>query len=237
MVYPYIEHHKVWDNWFKLCISNDRDENWYGLKTICDDLKCSWDDAVEVQNKRNLFLRDLISPGDVVIDVGANIGSVALSMVMRSKSKIIVIEANPSNIPIIKRNFQLNDVIDYQIYSNIADEKSGMKKFISEEMVDSRGTEVETIALDDLGIAPDVIKIDVEGYEIAVLRGAKEMLKKKPKLEIETHLFEKVSMEYHGFDPQELLDILYSNGYEVYLNGQKCEHNFELKHNMFLHCR
>jgi hypothetical protein len=103
-------------------------------------------------------------------------------------------------------------------------------------MVDVSGDEVETVAIDDLGVVPNVIKIDVEGFEIAVLRGAKNVLKHKPRLEIETHLFEKVNMRYHGFDPQELLDILYFNGYDVYVAGVKQEKNFELKHNMFLHC-
>ena len=44
----------------------------------------------------------------------------------------------------------------------------------------ARGVPVQAIALDSLGIVPTLIKIDVEGHEQAVLRGAKGLLKTGP---------------------------------------------------------
>jgi FkbM family methyltransferase len=62
-----------------------------------------------------------------------------------------------------------------------------------------------------LGLVPDVMKIDVEGYEYEVLRGAQALLRaRKPVLCLELHLD---LLERRGISPAELLANLQSLGY------------------------
>jgi FkbM family methyltransferase len=63
-----------------------------------------------------------------------------------------------------------------------------------------------------LGVVPDVMKIDVEGYEHEVLRGAQTLLRtRKPVLCLELHLD---LLERRGIAPVELVANLQSHGYQ-----------------------
>jgi FkbM family methyltransferase len=77
------------------------------------------------------------------------------------------------------------------------------------------GADVEMTTVDReveaLGLVPDVMKIDVEGYELEVLRGAHGLLRKrKPVLCLELHLD---LLERRGIAPAELVANLQSYGY------------------------
>ena len=62
-----------------------------------------------------------------------------------------------------------------------------------------------------LGVVPDVVKIDVEGYEHEVLRGARRLLaERKPAICLELHLD---LLERRGIPPARLVDDLRSYGY------------------------
>jgi FkbM family methyltransferase len=65
--------------------------------------------------------------------------------------------------------------------------------------------------VDTLGIVPDLLKIDVEGYEYEVLQGAKRLLcERKPVLCLELHLD---LLERRGISPATLVAELQSYGY------------------------
>ena len=75
--------------------------------------------------------------------------------------------------------------------------------------------EVEIVTLDAecerLGISPSVVKIDVEGHEAEVLRGAADLLRtRKPLLFLELHLDH---LEKRGVSPREMVDLLRGHGY------------------------
>lgn len=83
-------------------------------------------------------------------------------------------------------------------------------------------TETKTVTIDQMTIQfgpPTHIKIDVEGYETAVLRGAKDTLSRfSPLLFLELHN-EMIILE--GADPNTTLDQLADHGYHVFaLNGE-----------------
>jgi len=89
--------------------------------------------------------------------------------------------------------------------------------FISFENGDelSDKVEIQMTTLDDecerLGIYPDVLKIDIEGYEYEALRGATELLKSaRPVICLELHLD---LLEQRGINPKLICDQLTSNGY------------------------
>src|SRR5215211_3000966 len=141
--------------------------------------------------------------GDIVIDVGAHIGPYTLKASKRVglNGKVIAIEADPGNFDILNRNIQLNKLtnviaLNYAAYSKedkirlylLQDESSWTK--YNTVMTDRAGNEkkfVEVKAntldylLQSIGIKHEQvnwIKIDVEGAEFDVLKGAKDILSK-----------------------------------------------------------
>jgi hypothetical protein len=65
--------------------------------------------------------------------------------------------------------------------------------------------------MEALGLVPDVIKIDVEGYEHELLRGAQRLLRtRKPVICLELHLD---LLERRGISPADLIADLQSHGY------------------------
>jgi hypothetical protein len=77
--------------------------------------------------------------------------------------------------------------------------------------------EVTTLALDDYcrwqNVCPDVVKVDVEGAEIGVLRGFEDALSHSPP----DHLFIELHPEYireRGKSPNQVKEIVRNHGYE-----------------------
>jgi hypothetical protein len=68
-----------------------------------------------------------------------------------------------------------------------------------------------------MGIAPDLVKVDIEGAEIELLEGAREVcLRHRPTLLIEFH---QRRLRGHGRDPARMLELLEEYGYRVWFNG------------------
>ena len=146
---------------------------------------------------------------DVVIDVGAHIGPYTLKTSKRvgSNGKVVAIEADPENFNILNRNIQLNKLtnviaLNYAAYSKedkiklyLLRKDSSYTKF-NTVMTDRANSEkkfveVQANTLDYLlqssGIKhEDVnwIKIDVEGAEYDVLKGAKNILSKSSNISL-----------------------------------------------------
>ena len=113
-----------------------------------------------------------------------------------------------------------------KIIPKVVAERSGKVSFSQEESgyvqvvpVDSTNElEAESVSLDDecerLGLVPDLLKIDVEGYEGEVLRGAEQLLKEKgPTICLEVHLS---YLEKRGIEPVEILRMLERKGYSIF---------------------
>ncbi len=141
--------------------------------------------------------------GDIVIDVGAHIGPYTLKTSKRVglNGKVIAIEADPANFDILNRNVQLNKLtnviaLNYAAYSKedkirlyLLQEESSWTKYNTVN-TDRAGNEknfveVKANTLDYLLQANGIkheqvnwIKIDVEGAEFDVLKGAKNILSK-----------------------------------------------------------
>lgn len=109
--------------------------------------------------------------GRVLIDCGANIGYWSARAKELGFVDAIAIEADANLIPILERNYH-GRVIHAAVHS-----KSGETMYLSGEgpaaHLAEHGTPVRTLALDDLGVPqPTLIKLDVEGAEIAAIEGA-----------------------------------------------------------------
>lgn len=121
-------------------------------------------------------------PARVFVDVGAHLGSI-IDEVYRNdrKVKVIAIEAIPEKAAALRRKFKGTEVHECaagechgQASFFIDTKRSGYSSLAQNE---GRRIDVKVQALDDIIDSPvDVIKIDVEGAELGVIRGAWRLL-------------------------------------------------------------
>ncbi len=145
----------------------------------------------------------LISPGDRVIEVGANVGYYTMAMAAQagSQGSVIAFEANPRLADLIRRSAYINGFPDrVKVVPKAVLDQPGLIPFeISRKHSgwgyvniwdrtaydDSIVLQVEAVRLDDLGgDAVDFIRMDAEGSEPFILRGAERLLRANPQVTI-----------------------------------------------------
>jgi FkbM family methyltransferase len=173
-------------------------------------LHLAYDEDIEEGKIKQTFL-DLINVGDTVIDVGANIGEYSLIAAHKVKQngRIIAIEPLKETVHSLTKNFQLNNFTNYEIISKVVG-KENKKVNLYKEMaggtmgfVDStlnnkkfkKVDEVDMTTIDEILSTRNIddvkiMKIDVEGFEFDLLKGAKNSLKNKKikNMIIEVHI-------------------------------------------------
>ena len=126
---------------------------------------------------------------DVVIDIGANVGDSALWWWVNFGSKVIAFEPLKKTFNILSENVKLNRA-DIEVHNVALGNGSPIYGDSEGTMFSINGERnLETERLDDLNLKKvDIVKIDVEGFELDVIHGAFNTLSKfKPKIIIETH--------------------------------------------------
>ena len=182
------------------------------------------------------LLEKYLKKGDCFIDVGANIGLMTIFAAKQvgPNGKVIAFEAHPETAKILEFNLNLNSITNVEsciyalgsentqtvIYDNWQVNRGGASLVISEENSVSYPIEVKTLdECIDSALIPKVIKIDVEGFELEVLKGAKKTIQKiQPILIIELS-----SHRDNKYEISELMDYIESfNIYSFYkLKGTK----------------
>jgi FkbM family methyltransferase len=135
---------------------------------------------------------DLISrilrPGDHFIDIGANIGQLtcAAAGICGSSGRVTAFEAHPTVAGWLRENVALNKFGNVRVAQAACGSQNGWVSFTNRRLDDlnsvahgeSDVTEVPMVRLDDFAEEQEVtlVKIDVEGYELHVLEGARRTL-------------------------------------------------------------
>jgi FkbM family methyltransferase len=139
-----------------------------------------------------------LKSGDVFYDVGANVGffSILAGWLVGAGGSVHAFEPVPSNADTIGRNLRLNGLSNVQVHSVAVSEASGQQELLISRhrggaalasavatVPDVTGKiVVPTVAIDDLieqckAPPPTMIKVDVEGAELNVLRGMHRTLR------------------------------------------------------------
>jgi len=140
--------------------------------------------------------------GDTAIDVGAHIGSYTLRMARRFRH-VIAFEPNPFNRYILGLNLRLNKNANVQVEEAALSDRQDISPLFLHRGADGTGSlnplhygfkydrtvQVKVKKLDDFDLAKvDVLKIDAEGNELPILKGATETIdRSRPILAIEVH--------------------------------------------------
>ena len=181
------------------------------------------------------ILARLIKNSRVYADVGGNVGffSVLPALINRN-CKIFYFEGDSTIRPLLIRNMELNQLSEERItiINAVVGDREGeieyrphpysfLAMYAAEEDIDVYDLKchARVISLDDYfrrqGIDPDLLKIDVDGSEMSVLRGMSRILKEtKPDLLLEVHpplLLER------GSTASEVCDFLRERNYRFFL--------------------
>lgn len=132
-------------------------------------------------------LREATQPGSVVLDIGANAGSYSLlfGQWVGSSGSVHAFEPARALFDGLRRHIALNRLENVHAHRSAVSDTSGVARFDEGAFSgqghlldpdEPGGVPVPTISIDDFcareQLRPDLIKIDVEGDELAVLRGA-----------------------------------------------------------------
>ncbi|MFA4855196.1 MAG: FkbM family methyltransferase [archaeon] len=143
----------------------------------------------------------------VIVDAGANIGYYALmeAKAVGKKGKVYAIEPIPQNIELLKKNIEANGYGNMEVFQLAVGDKNGRQDiFVSRQSnlstfcknpgLDQSGEtlSVEVASLDSFlegKRLPDIVRMDVEGYEYEILRGMGQTMKKDRNMQffIEIH--------------------------------------------------
>ena len=181
-------------------------------------------------------MRRLVAPGDLVLDVGAFIGTVAipLARAVQPEGEVVAFEALPEHVRLLEANAVRNDV-SLTIVPSLVSQSPGPVTAHSYDQMSSGSTWYEPAAAgsdgaldlpvttldtwyDERGRGRPValIKVDVEGMELDVLRGASRLLASQhPALHVEVASFQ---LSRYGGTLRELNRLLKANGYRLYVN-------------------
>lgn len=135
-----------------------------------------------------------VRPGSIVFDVGANAGAytVLFAQWAGSAGHVYAFEPDRRAFEGLTAHLRLNGVAEWTTASLaavldrpgsaslVASDSPGGSRVASSPGIDGRGGNVQAVSIDHVcrerGVVPDVIKIDVEGAELSVLRGARETI-------------------------------------------------------------
>lgn len=172
------------------------------------------------------FLSEVLTPGSVFYDIGANVGffAVLAASKVTSSGRVYAFEPLPENLTVLRRNIELNgfDNVDVRPIA-VGAERGTASLWLGQERTPGRltydnsapegrwkRTSVQVTTIDDEVSAgrispPDVVKIDIEGGEVLALQGMEKTLRQHRPI---------VLCELHGTNSA-VAEVLESAGYRL----------------------
>jgi FkbM family methyltransferase len=171
-------------------------------------------------------LEKIVVAGDVVLDVGANIGTFSLRAAKLSgeTGQVFAFEGNPKTARVIERNARLNNLSNIQVTAAAVGDKNGTVNFSVgagddvDHVTNSRsGISVPILRLDDFAPLQAVsniriINIDVEGYELFTLQGGEKTILKSERVIFEAY---EANCRRAGYELDELFNWFLERGFRL----------------------
>lgn len=197
-------------------------------------------DALELKKNKKFekFETDLVKKeireGDIVLDIGANIGYFTLifSQIVGINGKVFAFEPDPNNFSILKKNIEINNLKNViLIQKAVSDVNTPLTLYLCDYnhaqhriYPSSRCNEkitVDSITIDEYFTKTEFykkinfVKMDVEGSEYNVINGMQKILKSNPKLKILCEFSPKQIIE-HKLKPEDILNQLLRHNFKIY---------------------
>jgi len=164
-----------------------------------------------LHKKREILCTDhligdgIVKEGDVILDIGANIGYYVLieSQLVGANGKVYAVEPVRGNVEVLKKNVRLNNLKNVSTFqlafgecdeestiyvSNLANLCSMNKNFTGGKIMGTQSISKETV---DTFLKnrpqPSLVRMDVEGYEYEIIRGMPQTLRGDLRILVELH--------------------------------------------------
>lgn len=213
--------YKVRRSWggyqFDLWISDPTSQSWYDQ------------DTPEIPPEVSFLAQHRLRPGATVFDCGAHQCVVAMMLAnfVGATGKVIAVEASPSNYETALRNIRLNNADNVTVVQGAVSDSLDPIQFNvrgNGQVDDGTGMwgkiAVSSVTVDELTRrygAPDVLFVDVEGFEPKVLRGAADTLSRyHPDCFVEMHIG--CGLEKFGGSVRSIADSLHGLGYRLWMS-------------------
>lgn len=183
------------------------------------------------------FLLQHIRPGDVVLDVGANIGYFTLlfARAVGPTGQVFAFEPDPSNARLLRCNLENNGYPNVTVCEVAISDHSGPARLyqsrthggthrVYESAACGAAVEIKATTLDEWYASyrgrVSLIKIDIEGSEPMAIRGGLRLLERNPQAALFTEFYP-TALREAGAAPAEYLDQLGRLGFSIYHLDQK----------------
>lgn len=181
------------------------------------------------QDKHEIaLLNKYIKKGDVVLDIGANIGfyTKILSGLVGDTGKIYAFEPDKTNFAHLINNTE--NLKNVEFINKAVSDKSGTITLYQSDLLNvdhktyptedyTSKTEIECVAIDDMipNHKVDFIKIDIQGFEYFAFQGMKEIFKQNANLKIIAELYP-YGLNNSGIKVDEFVSFLRNSGFYIY---------------------
>ena len=209
---PYTAEHTYAGVRLKVRIADTLAQGWYDH---------DWGPLPEI----DLLRQGALHPGARVLDLGAHQGVVAMILAhhVGPSGQVVAVEALPHNARMAEVNRDLNGFGQIRVEAAAVSDQpgeleisTGLNGQVRNAATDIGTTRVPAVTVDGLAERhgpPDVLFIDVEGYECHALRGAGRTLERRPECYVEVH--GGCGLERAGGSVADVFRLLPASGYEL----------------------
>lgn len=184
--------------------------------------------------KKRVLFENEVSKNDIVYDIGAHVGFYTLlaSELVGVNGFVVAFEPFPQNFSHLKNHVEINNCTNVMINEAAVSNSVGVSMFkegtgtYTGRLTHNGEIPVKTFSLDEFvrkhpHLMPNCLKIDVEGAEFSVLKGASNLIKKsKPKIFLATH---------NELVHKKCVDFLKKNKYFIECIGNQSDELFACK--------
>ncbi|MGH9731840.1 MAG: FkbM family methyltransferase [Candidatus Acidiferrales bacterium] len=152
------------------------------------------------EHDKQIAFQNALGLGHVVYDIGAHVGFYTLlaSTGVGTVGRVYSFEPLPRNLAYLRRHIALNHAENCEVIDTAAAATNGSTRFDSSRppsmgwLSEDGNLEVKTVSIDSLAerqiLSPNIMKIDVEGAELAVLQGGVQTIDEcRPIIFLATH--------------------------------------------------
>lgn len=170
---------------------------------------------MDYEPKEKPYFENILKGKKVFFDIGANIGYYSFLAAAGGAEKIVAFEFMKEYADFAESAFAMNNIPAIVVKRGVGNPGGGEK--YSDPLASTEGN---TISLDEFaersGIYPDIMKMDIEGFELDALKNAKKILSRRPDLDISIH---PEFLKRRGHSEEEVLSLLSGYGYKIIWNG------------------
>jgi FkbM family methyltransferase len=179
------------------------------------------------------WIQEVLRPGDVFVDVGANIGwyTVIGAREVGPRGRVYAFEPDPEAFELLQRNVRANGlhnvVLEQKAVSDapgtlklfIAGENKGDHRIYQPEGESRPSVEVEAVTLDeyfkDPAASVDCIKVDTQGAELVILKGSRGLIQRSESIAM-VYEFAPFALKGLGGTGSEMLEIFRALGLQSF---------------------